>query len=176
MGKTFLKPSIVILGGARRPVAHMKSTYGMPTASETTVIVHGIGKTFWQRLFVRLYITFSENHVAKQSPIFRVCTQDIGTVTPMGSVHTASGSSLSHSSTSFEDSGGGGSGVAAASENCSARAGPKRAGVRERTGAAGRARCSRDGPARSATDERAATARRRSTRFEALRIMMGRRR
>ena len=39
------------------PVPQRKRTHGMPTKSETTVIVHGIGNAFWHRLFVILYMT-----------------------------------------------------------------------------------------------------------------------
>merc|ERR1719221_2402770 len=48
-------------GALRMPVAQRKRTHGMPTKRETTVMVQGMGKAFWQRLLVMLYMTLSEN-------------------------------------------------------------------------------------------------------------------
>ena len=50
------------------PVPQRKRTHGMPTKSETTVIVHGIGNAFWHRLLVMLYITLRKYHEKKRRP------------------------------------------------------------------------------------------------------------
>ena len=51
---------------------------GIPTKSETTVIVHGIGNAFWHFLFVMLYITLRKNQAKKQTPRRAVRTIDCG--------------------------------------------------------------------------------------------------
>ena len=53
--------------------------YGTPTASETQVMVHGMGKAFWHFLLVMLYMTLRKNQVKKHAPSFAVFTSDIGT-------------------------------------------------------------------------------------------------
>jgi hypothetical protein len=40
----------------------------MPTKRETTVIVHGMGKAFWHRLLVMLYITLRKYHAPNRAP------------------------------------------------------------------------------------------------------------
>jgi len=40
----------------------------MPTKSDTTVIVQGIGNAFWQRLLVMLYMTLRKYHAKKSAP------------------------------------------------------------------------------------------------------------
>merc|ERR1719203_1272133 len=87
------------LGGLRIPDAQRKSTHGMPTKRDTTVIVHGIGKAFWQRLLVMLYMTFRKNQAKKRKPSFAVFTHDIGTFSSPASHLTSVHSSIASSST-----------------------------------------------------------------------------
>merc|ERR1719443_2617021 len=93
-----------ILGALRMPDAQRRQTHGMPTKSETTVIVHGMGKAFWHRLFVMLYITLRKNQEKKRKPSLAVSTHDCGTVMlPAGHdarVHSSIASSSMHSSAS----------------------------------------------------------------------------
>merc|ERR1719269_461523 len=54
IGSRTLSAPGLSFGALRIPVAQRRHTYGMPTKSETTVIVHGIGNAFWHFLFVML--------------------------------------------------------------------------------------------------------------------------
>ena len=57
----------------------MRGCGDVPTKSETTVIVHGMGKAFWHFLLVMLYMTLRKNQVKKQAPSWAVFTHERGT-------------------------------------------------------------------------------------------------
>mmetsp|Transcript_42711 Transcript_42711/g.138522 ORF Transcript_42711/g.138522 Transcript_42711/m.138522 type:complete len:204 (-) Transcript_42711:311-922(-) len=75
MGRRVFQPSMPILGGLRMPVPQRKRTHGMPTKSETTVIVHGIGNAFWHRLLVMLYMTLRKYQEKKRKPSLTLSTR-----------------------------------------------------------------------------------------------------
>mmetsp|Transcript_47672 Transcript_47672/g.125956 ORF Transcript_47672/g.125956 Transcript_47672/m.125956 type:complete len:218 (-) Transcript_47672:16-669(-) len=74
MGMRTFQPFMSILGALRMPEAQSRQTHGIPTKSETTVMVHGIGKAFWHFLLVMLYMTLRKNHVKKRKPSWAVST------------------------------------------------------------------------------------------------------
>ena len=87
------------MGALRMPEAPSSRMYGTPTKSDTTVIVHGIGKAFWHFLFVMLYMTLRKNHAKKQTPRRAVRAHDMGTLISPASHFTSVHSSMASSST-----------------------------------------------------------------------------